>query len=82
MTDNFQHEEGRHYFYNQLAASFCLQMFHYYETIPKNREYNLEWNEFYRPAAANHIMAWLFVLEPTVDGMFIVLALIYILYYS
>ena len=70
VTDSFQTVEGRHYFYSQLAAVYCLQLFHSYDSFIAKRDRNagLEWNEFYRPAAVGHIMSWVFVLEPSANG--------------
>uniref|UniRef100_A0A914Z277 E3 ubiquitin-protein ligase listerin n=1 Tax=Panagrolaimus superbus TaxID=310955 RepID=A0A914Z277_9BILA len=72
ITDNFHTVEGRHYFYSHLAAVYCLQLFHLYDTIiaKQNRNAALEWNEFYRPAAVGHIMSWVFALEPSANAGF------------
>lgn len=72
ITDSFHTVEGRHYFYSQLAAVYCLQLFHLYDTViaKQNRNAALEWNEFYRPAAVGHIMSWVFALEPSANSGF------------
>ena len=43
--------------------------------LAKNRSHSLEWNEFYRPAASNYLMSWLFALEPSSNGLFLSLKL-------
>jgi hypothetical protein len=66
ITDSFQVLEGRHYFYSQLSAIYCLNLFHLYD-----RNYrNSEWIEFYRPAAVGNIMSWIFFLEPSANSGF------------